>query len=325
MEEQAKAADSLAAITATVEPWLSAGRKLRIGDLDGLQELLWLLLVPLAKAAIVLTIGYLAARYLSKWLAAPIHRRVDRTLGCFVEKLFYRGTIGIAVLLVLNYFGVQATSFAAVLAAMGFAIGLAFQGTLANFASGFLLMVFRPFKVGDMVVASGVTGRVTEVDLFTTIVDTPDNRRLIIPNSAISGHTIENMTYHPIRRLEIPIGIAYSADMDATREALWQAVSAANDSLVQLDERQPQVALVGFGASTVDWKVTAWVETQGLGEARDRLVYCMKKELDRRQIPIAFPQLDVHLDGLAPAVPWPRERQERLVPRRHHPSANQAA
>jgi small conductance mechanosensitive channel len=325
MEEQAKAADGLPEIMVMVEPWVSVGRKLWAGELDGLHGLLWLLLVPLAKAVLVLTICYLSAQYLSKWLAAPIYRRVDRTLGCFVEKLVYRGTIGIAVLLVLNYFGIQATSFAAVLAAMGFAIGLAFQGTLANFASGFLLMVFRPFKVGDMVMASGVTGRVSEVDLFTTIVDTPDNRRLIIPNSAISGHTIENMTYHPVRRLEIPIGIAYSADMDATREALWQAMNAASDSLVQLDERQPQVALVGFGASTVDWKVTAWVATDGLGEARDRLVYCMKKELDRRQIPIAFPQLDVHLDGFASAIPSLPDSPERRVPRRHRPSVSDAA
>ncbi len=115
---------------------------------------------------------YLLGKMLSKLIARPINQRVDMTLGRFVEKLIYRGTIACGFLFVLSQFGVKSTSFAAVLAAMGFAIGLALQGTLGNFASGVLLLFFRPFKVGDMVVAGTVTGSVTEIDLFTTAIDT---------------------------------------------------------------------------------------------------------------------------------------------------------
>jgi len=295
---------------------VQAIKKLAAGNFDGLVELGDVSIVPAIKALFLLGIFYFAAKYLSRVVAAPIYRRLDQTLGRFVEKLVYRGMIGCGVLFVLRYFGFQSTSFAAVIAAMGFAIGLAFQGTLANFASGILLMVFRPFKVGDLVVAGGVTAKVYEIDLFTTVVDTPDNRRLIIPNSAIAGQTIENVTYHPLRRIEVPVGLSYSADMDASRAALWQAIEAISNDIVANEDRKSQVLLVGFGTSTVDWVVRVWAPTPDFHPTRDKLVYSIKRNLDRSKIPIAFPQLDVHVHSLPPQPHLPHAH-DRLAPRRN--------
>jgi small conductance mechanosensitive channel len=156
------------------------------GDWNALWQMGEKSLINAVEALLLMLVCYFLAKYLSRAIANPISRRVDQTLGKFVEKLVYRGCLGCGLLVVLAYFGVQSTSFAAVIATMGFAIGLAFQGTLSNFAAGILMLVFRPFKVGDLVVAGGVTARVQEIDLFHTIVDTPDNRRLIIPNNSIS-------------------------------------------------------------------------------------------------------------------------------------------
>lgn len=292
----------------TINQWSSrlaqawdAIEKIWNGRVEGLTELGMISLLPAIVVLAILLGFYLAAKYTTRFVAKIVRGRIDETLGRFIEKLIYRSMIGAGILFVLNYFGFKSTSFAAVLAALGFAIGLAFQGTLSNFASGVLLMVFRPFKVGDLVVAGGVNAKVYEIDLFTTVVDTPDNRRLIIPNSAIAGHTIENVTYHAERRVEVPVGVAYSADMDETRAALLQAIAAIADVTIETEERQPQVLLIGFGASAVDWVVRVWTPTRDFSATRDRLVYAIKKQLDSASIAIAFPQLDVHVESMPKA------------------------
>lgn len=292
----------------TINQWSSrlaqawdALEKIWNGRVEGLTELGMISLLPAIVVLAILLGFYLAAKYTTRFVAKIVRGRIDETLGRFIEKLIYRSMIGAGILFVLNYFGFKSTSFAAVLAALGFAIGLAFQGTLSNFASGVLLMVFRPFKVGDLVVAGGVNAKVYEIDLFTTVVDTPDNRRLIIPNSAIAGHTIENVTYHAERRVEVPVGVAYSADMDETRAALLRAIAAIADVTIETEERKPQVLLIGFGASAVDWVVRVWTPTREFNSTRDKLVYAIKKQLDGADIAIAFPQLDVHVESMPKA------------------------
>jgi small conductance mechanosensitive channel len=265
------------------------------GDVSALWEMSEHSLTKAFEALLLMIVCYLSGKYLSRLVSAPISSRIDQTLGRFVEKLVYRGCLACGVLLVLAYFGVQSASLAAVLAATGFAIGLAFQGTLSNFASGILLMVFRPFKVGDQVVAGGITARVHEIDLFNTIVDTPDNRRLIIPNNSISSNTIENVTFHEHRRIEIPVGISYSADMDRTREVLQAAIKAVPEGIYEDELKPSQVLLVGLGPSSVEWIVRAWAPTADFSIVRDRLIYQVKKQLDLAGISIPFPQLDIHL------------------------------
>ncbi|GAB4222755.1 MAG: hypothetical protein Kow0062_21400 [Acidobacteriota bacterium] len=217
----------------------------------------------------------------------------DVTLGLFFANLAYWSLLIVAVLLALGLFGIETTSFAAILAAAGFAVGMAFQGTLSNFASGVLLLVFRPFAVGDFVRVAGEAGTVDAIDLFTTTLDTPDRRRIIIPNSAITSDTIENVTHHDTRRVDVEIGVAYDAGTDATRRVFEQVARSTEGVLA---DPEPVVMLNNLGASSVDWVVRAWCRTEDYWTVRERLLEESKKALDAAGIGIPFPQLDVHLD-----------------------------
>ncbi len=196
--------------------------------------------------------SYFAATICSRYIRLVVCKRVDETLGRFLGRLSYYTILICATLGILATFDVPVAGAMAVITAAGFAIGLAFQGTLSNFASGILLLVFRPFKVGDMVIAGGVTGKINEIDLFTTTFDTPDNRRLIVPNSAISGGTIENMTYHAHRRVDVTVGVAYAASLDSTRAALDRAATNLSDLMIPGEGRGYQVLLGQLAASSVD-------------------------------------------------------------------------
>lgn len=265
------------------------------GDWNALWQMGEKSLINAIEALLLMLVCYFVAKYLSRAIANPISSRVDQTLGRFVEKLVYRGCLGCGLLVVLAYFGVQSTSFAAVIATMGFAIGLAFQGTLSNFAAGILMLVFRPFKVGDLVVAGGVTARVQEIDLFHTIVDTPDNRRLIIPNNSISSNTIENVTYHPHRRIEIPLSISHDANLDATRAVLQRALDSTPEVQHSDEKLQPQVLIVGITNISVEWVVRGWASTPDFPIVRDKLIYQVKIHLTQSEITIASPQMEVKL------------------------------
>ncbi|MCA9193101.1 MAG: mechanosensitive ion channel, partial [Planctomycetales bacterium] len=177
----------------------------------------------------------------------------------------------------------------------GFAIGLAFQGTLSNFAAGILLMVFRPFRVGDVVNVATVTGKVNEIDLFTTTLDTPDNRRLIIPNSAIAGTTIENLTYHKHRRVDVTVGISYAADLDRSRTVLQNCISLHEDKLISGDGRGAQVLLTALNSSSVDWTVRFWTAAENFHAVKELLTVEIKRQLDLAGLEIPFPQMHLHV------------------------------
>lgn len=265
------------------------------GDWNALWELGESSLLKAVEALLLMVICYFAAKYISRAVAGPLSNRVDQTVGKFVEKLVYRGLLGCGLLIVLAYFGVQSTSFAALIATMGFAIGLAFQGTLSNFAAGILMLVFRPFKVGDLVVAGGVTARVHEIDLFHTIVDTLDNRRLIIPNNSISTNTIENITYHPFRRIEVPLSISLQANMDITRAVLHRALDSIPEIRNTDEKRQPQVLIVGVTNISVEWVARGWAPTADFVIVRDKVIYQIMSYLNQSEIAIAAPQMEIKL------------------------------
>jgi small conductance mechanosensitive channel len=245
----------------------------------------------------VLFVGYLIAKYVSRLVSTPICRRVDETLGRFSGRVVFYGIMFGVAGAVLSKMGTPLGGLAAMLAAAGFAIGLAFQGTLSNFAAGVLMLVFRPFKVGDLINAGGVLGKVNEIDLFTTTLDTPDNRRIIVPNSSISGGTIENVTYHKHRRIEVLVGVAYSADMDQTRASLQAAVDHQSRWMIPGVDRGSKIVLANLGASAVEWQLKLWVDTENYATAMEELTCEVKRQLDFANIPIAFPQLDIHLNS----------------------------
>jgi small conductance mechanosensitive channel len=272
-----------------------AFRSLTQGDLSGLVTLGESYVIPAAAVCLAIFIGYLVAKFVSRIISQPVCNRVDETLGKFVGRIvFYCILIGV-VGGTLSQVGVKMGGLAAVLAAAGFAVGLAFQGTLSNVASGVLLLVFRPFKVGDLVNVAGLIGKVNEIDLFTTTLDTPDNRRLIVPNSSIAGNTIENMSYHPHRRVEVLVGVDYGSDLQVTRDALLRATESIAAEVIPGDNRGSAVILANLGVSSVDWKVRAWVSTPEFFRLTENLTAAIKMELDAAGIKIPFPQMDVHL------------------------------
>lgn len=274
--------------------------KLSEGEFAYLSEYAMTHLVPaLLMAGIglgVVFLGYLVASYLSQAISRPVCRRVDETLGRFVGRIVFYGILLSVMAAVLSKLGTPLGGLAAVLAATGFAVGLAFQGTLSNFASGVLMLVFRPFKVGDVINAAGVTGRVNEIDLFTVTLDTPDNRRIIVPNSSISGGTIENISFHPHRRVEIVIGVDYTADLQQTRTALQAATATFAEQTIPGEDRGSAVVLSNLGDNAVEWKVRLWVATADYWSIHESLMGEIKTQLDAVDIGIPYPQLDVHLN-----------------------------
>jgi small conductance mechanosensitive channel len=292
-------AEQLIAEPGIVEATEETVTQLIHGDVSGLTQYAMLHLGPSLLAAgvglLVVFLGYLFARYVSELISRPICRRVDETLGRFVGRMiFYCVVFGVSAS-VLSKLGAPLGGLAAMLAAAGFAVGLAFQGTLSNFAAGVLMLVFRPFKVGDFINVNGITGKVSEIDLFTTAIDTTDNRRIIVPNSAISGNTIENVTYHQHRRVEVLVGVEYRADIDRTRAALEAAASSFPADTIQGENRGLAVVLSNLGTSSVDWKVRLWVRSSEYWRMHELLTAEVKRQLDAAKIGIPFPQLDVHV------------------------------
>ena len=303
----------------------SIGHLMRGEITTGSSGLIFNVVGPAMIALLMLIVSYFVAKLVARWISAAVCKRVDETLGKFAGKFTFYAIVTIAGLAVMQTAGVNVTSFAAVLAAAGFAIGLAFQGTLSNFASGILLLVFRPFKVGDVVNAAGVTGKVNEIDLFTTTFDTPDNRRLIIPNSAIAGTTIENISFHPHRRVDVTVGVEYAASLDDTREVLTACAEALADKMIVGTGRGYQILLTNLGASSVDWTIRFWTAKENYFAVKEELTSEVKRQLDAHSIGIPFPQMQLHVsestgitlqsNSAHPSLPMPKMNTGNMLDR----------
>lgn len=260
----------------------------------------WVLLWQSAGQPVVLAIVLIiSVMILAGWIRRMTTKAcrkadVEETLARFLGNMIRYLVLFAGGIAILGTLGIETTSFAAVLAAAGFAIGMALSGMLGNVAAGVMLLLFRPFKVGDVVSAGGTTGKIIEIGLFTTTFDTPDNRRIIVPNNSIFGGTIENVSHHATRRVSVDVGTDYSADIDKTREVLMAAAKACTDVLV---DPEPGVTLGGLGGSSIDWTVKVWVNSDDYWAVRDQLTRDVKYALDNANIGIPYPQMDVHIDG----------------------------
>lgn len=228
----------------------------------------------------------------SSWIRSALKRgtnkaHFDPTLSAFLANLAKWAILTIAVITSLEVFNIQPASFAAVIAALGLAIGLAFQGTLANIASGVLLLIFRPFKVGDSVVIAAQAGIVNEIDLFTTALDTADGRRVIVPNAQIAGAVIDNQSHHPRRRAEVLVNVSASSPVEATRKALETAAREAIEQAGGLEIPPPEVTMTDFGRASVQWAVRVWAPREILGAVRMRMLETAKRELDEAGVRIS--------------------------------------
>lgn len=250
---------------------------------------------PVTKAIILIILVIMVAGWVSKITGKAVRRaKVEETLARFLSNIARYIVLVAGGVAILGTLGVETTSFAALIAAVGFAIGMAMSGMLGNVASGVMLLFFRPFKVGDVVNAAGTTGKIFEIGLFTTTFDTPDNRRIIVPNNSIFGGTIENISHHATRRVAVTVGTDYGADIDKAREVLLAAAKATANVL---GDPEPAVVLTGLGGSSIDWSVRVWVNSGDFWPVSDALTRNVKVALDEAGIGIPFPQMDVHIDG----------------------------
>ncbi len=245
-------------------------------------------------------IALFVANIVAGWVRRSVIRAcetatIDEALSKFLGNMARYTVLTVAIIACLGVFGIETTSFAAVIGAAGLAIGLALQGSLSNLASGVMLLLFRPFKLGDVVKTAGVTGKVDEIELFTTRLVTPDNRLIIVPNSAVFGGTIENISFFDTRRVDIEVGTDYGADLDETRKILEQAIS----NVEILSEPAHQVIMDTLGDSCIVWKLRVWVNSPDYWAVREKLTYACKVNLDKAGIGIPYPQMDVHFDDAA--------------------------
>lgn len=269
-----------------METWIEQGKVLALTY--GLQALY---------AVVILVVGYLAARAVGRLVRQALDRTdVDDTLAPFVGSLVHRLLLLLAVVFALGALGIDTTSFAAVLAATGVAIGLAIQGSLGNVASGFLLIVLRPFELGDYIEAAGVEGTVSEIRVFATELTTPDNKQVIVPNSAIFADNIVNYSVKETRRIDLVFGIGYGDDLRKAK-ALLERVLASEPRV--LDDPAPSVVVLELADSSVNFAVRPWVRRVDYWATRCDLIEKVKLEFDAHGISMPFPQHDVHLHQAA--------------------------
>jgi len=246
-----------------------------------------------AGALAVLILGRLACGAARKAVRRGLESRgVDASLVPFISNLVYFVLLAAVVIAVLGLFGIETTSLVAVLGTAGLAIGLALQGTLGNFSSGVMLLLFRPFRVGDYIEAAGAAGTVSEIGVFSTTLNTPDNVRIIIPNSGIFGATIKNFSANDTRRNDIVLGISY--DDDITNAIAVVNAVLGKDSRV-LSDPEPTVAVSELADSSVNLVVRPWCRKEDYWGLRFDLIRKFKEDLEQGGCSIPYPQRDVHL------------------------------
>lgn len=255
--------------------------------------------VQVVGAILILIVGRIIAGIMRRVTRATCERtKVEATLAHFFTNLVYWLVMIFAVLAALSKFGVQTASFVAVLGAAGFAVGFAMQGSLANFAAGVMILVFRPFKIGDYVDAAGVAGTVKEIALFTTTLATPDNIKIIVGNGQIFGSTIKNYSAYDTRRLDLTVGIGYGSDIQKAFEVL--------DGLLRADDRvlkdpAHQVMVSELADSSVNLIARMWMKGPDYWALKFDMTRRIKEALDENGIEIPFPQRTVHMEPASTA------------------------
>lgn len=244
-------------------------------------------------AIVVFVIGRIVASKVRNGIVRMMSNRgFDPTLIPFIGGLAYWLLIAIVVVAVLQAFGVNAAGLVAVLGAAGLAVGLALQGTLANFASGVMLLVFRPFGVGDLIDAGGTLGTVKAIGLFSTTLNSLDNVRIEIPNGNVFGQTIMNYSANENRRIDLVIGVSYDDDLGTAQDTMQRIVAA--DSRVLADP-PTTVEVVELGDSSVNFVVRPWVKTDDYWPVRFALTRQLKEGVEAAGLSFPYPQRDVHM------------------------------
>ena len=282
-----KAVDVVAQVSHLMDP--DASSKLLDSGID-----LMMLYGPKIIAAIaIFYIGKLFAKWLKSIVTKVMTKaNVDPLIIGFSSSIAYMAMMAFVVMATLGQIGIQTTSFIAILGAAGLAIGLALQGSLANFAAGFLLIIFRPFKEGDVIEAAGVTGKVDVIQIFTTTLKTPDNKIIIIPNAKLGGDNIINYSAQATRRVDMVVGVSYDADLKEVRTILEDIV-AKDERILKTPEHL--IAVGELADNSVNFYVRVWVNSADYWNVYFDANETVKNRLDEAGIGIPYPQRDVHL------------------------------
>jgi len=244
-------------------------------------------------AILIFIIGRWVARWLSRLAGKFMDKtEVDETLTNFVVNLTYIALLIFVILAALSTLGIQTTSFIAIIGAAGLAIGLALQGALSNFAAGAMILLFRPFKVGDLIEASGTFGAVEEIQIFNTVILTPDNKTVIVPNGLVTGGNIINYSAKGLLRLDLVFGIGYDDDLLKAKQILEEIVTS--DERAAKDPA-PTVAVLELGDNSVNFAVRPFVKVEDYWDVHFDLTERVKLRFDEEGISIPYPQRDVHL------------------------------
>ena len=250
-------------------------------------------LPKVALAIVFLVFGWFLARVASSRIARVLRaREVDPSLVPFLETLANTLLKAAVVVSAAGMVGIEMTSFVAILGAMGLAVGMALSGTLQNFAGGVILLMFRPFKVGDFIEAQGYSGTVREIRIFNTRMTTPDNKTIIIPNSPLSTGSLINYSAEPTRRVDFVFGIGYQDDIDRARSCIADIIAEDGRAL---PEPEPMIVVGELGDSSVNLTVRVWVNADDYWPLYFNVLERVKKTFDREGISIPFPQSEVHM------------------------------
>ena len=274
--------------------------------MDSLQETLMIWLDPQVAGALVLgwglrllaalliyVIGRWVAKALTRWVGKAITKAdIDETLARFLSSILYMVLIVFVMLTALSAIGINTINILAILGAAGLAVGLALKDSLSNFAAGVMLVFFRPFRSGDYIEAAGISGTVVSIKIFNTILRTPDNRIITVPNALIYADSITNFSAEDKRRIDLVIGIGYDDDI-ARAKALIQGVLGQDNRI--LDEPAPVMLLVELGESSVDIAVRPWVMSSDYSQVRSDLLEHIKRALESAGLSIPYPQRDLHI------------------------------
>jgi small conductance mechanosensitive channel len=262
---------------------------------------IWLQSQELVTAWGLKVVAAIAIFIIGRWVAKAVRggvRRmmtkgeVDPIVIGFVSSITYIALLAFVVIAALGQLGIQTTSFIAILGAAGLAVGLALQGSLANFAAGFLMIIFRPFKVGDFIEGAGVAGVVEAIHIFTTTLKTGDNKLIIIPNAKLSGDNITNYSAQETRRVDMTVGVAYDADLSVVRDVLNDIISKEERVL---RDPAPLVAVAELADNSVNFVVRVWTKTGDYWGVKFDMTETIKNRFDAEGIGIPFPQRDIHI------------------------------
>lgn len=249
--------------------------------------------IRIVYAVLIFIIGKWVARWVTNIVEKTMLKsRVDPSIASFTKSLSYIGLMTFVVIAALNKLGIETTSFIAIIGAAGLAVGLALQGSLANFAAGVMLIIFKPFKVGDFVEVAGKMGTVVEIQIFNTILDQPDNRRMIVPNSKVTGDIVTNFSDIKMRRIDLVFGISYGDDMKKAKDALEKLCS--EDARI-LKDPKPTIAVSELAESSVNLVCRPYVKPGDYWNVYFDLIEKGKSALEKAGCNIPFPQRDVHL------------------------------